>query len=99
MGCADFLARADILGALGFDVLISRFEHDYHIAEYLSGYTDKRIGFAIGLPTVKKLVEEQFYTGLPGGVLEAVGRLYKRSVKAYVYPARDPQTGPRQSTM
>lgn len=93
VGHADFLARADILGAMGFDVLISRFELDYEVAEYLSAYTDKLIGFAIGLGTLKKLVQESFYAGLSGGVLEAVGRLYKRSVKAYVYPTRDPQSG------
>ena len=90
---SDFLARADILGALGFDVLVSRFERDFQVAEYLAAYTDKLIGFAIGLPTVKQLVEEQFYTDLAGGVLEGAGRLFKHSVKAYVYPARDPKTG------
>ncbi len=37
VGHADFLARADILGALGFDVLISRFEPYYQLAEYLAG--------------------------------------------------------------
>jgi hypothetical protein len=89
----DFLARAEILAALGFDVLISRFEFDYQVAEYLSAYSDKLIGFAIGLPTVKQFVQEKFYGELSGGVLEAIGRLYKRSVKAYVYPTRDPQTG------
>jgi hypothetical protein len=89
----DFLARAEILAALGFDVLISRFEFDYQIADYLAAYTDKLIGIAVGLPTLKQFVQEKFYGELSGGVLEAVGRLYKRSVKAYVYPARDPKTG------
>lgn len=93
VGHSDFLARADILGAIGFDVLISRFEQDYQVAEYLAAYTDKLIGFAVGLPTVKKLVQERFYTQLSGGVLEAAGRLYKRSVRAYVYPTFDPQSG------
>ena len=93
IGHGDFLARADILGALGFDVLISRFEQDYQVAEYLAAYTDKLIGFAVGLPQIKKLVEEKFYTEISGGVLEAVGRQYKRSVKLYVYPMRDPQSG------
>jgi hypothetical protein len=88
----DFLARADILAALGFDVLISRFEFDYQVADYLAAYTDQLIGFAVGLPTLKQLIQEK-YGELPGGVLEAVGRLYKRSVRAYVYPARDPKTG------
>ncbi|MBX3376814.1 MAG: hypothetical protein KF678_07405 [Phycisphaeraceae bacterium] len=94
----DFLARAETLGALGFHVLISRFQHDYEIAEYLASYTDRLIGFALSVRTVKQLVQEQFYTHLAGGVLEAVGRLYKRSVKLYIYPARDPESG-RVETM
>ncbi len=89
----DFLARADTLAALGFNVLVSRLEHDYETAEYLASYTDSPIGFAVGMPAVKLLVREQFYTHLAGGVLEAVGRLFKRSVKLYIYPARDPATG------
>ena len=90
---ADFLARADILGALGFDVLISRFQPYYELAEYLSAYTDRMIGIAVGSPSMKQIADEQYYTGLPGGVLESMGRLFKRSVKMYVYPARDPVSG------
>jgi hypothetical protein len=93
-GHDDFLARADILGALGFDVLISRFGPYYQLADYLAIYTDKLIGIAAGLPTVRQQVaDEKYYTDLPGGVLESVGRLYKRSVKMFVYPTRDPVTG------
>src|SRR5580698_3234471 len=90
LGHEDFLARAEILGALGFDVLISRFEPYYQLAEYLAGYTDGLIGIAVGLPTVRQVADEKYYTDLPGGVLESAGRLFKRSVKMYVYPTRDP---------
>jgi hypothetical protein len=96
-GHEDFLARADILRALGFDVLISRFEPYYQLAEYLAGYTDELIGLAVGLPTVRQVADEKYYTDLPGGVLESVGRLFKRSVKMYVYPTRDPVTGQIQT--
>jgi hypothetical protein len=41
VGHSDFLARADVLGALGFDVLISRFEQDFRVAEYLARYTER----------------------------------------------------------
>jgi hypothetical protein len=92
-GHEDFLARADILRALGFDVLISRFEPYYELAEYLARYTDEMIGIAVGLPTIGELADERYYRDLPGGVLESVGRLFKRSVKMYVYPTRDPATG------
>jgi hypothetical protein len=90
---ADFLARADLLRALGLDVLISRFEPYYQLAEYLAGYTDRLIGMAVGLPSVRQIADERYYSDLPGGVLESAGRLFKRSVKMYVYPTRDPVSG------
>ncbi|HEU4367731.1 MAG TPA: TonB-dependent receptor [Methylomirabilota bacterium] len=92
VGHLDFLARADILGALGLDVLISRFEPYYQVAEYLARYTDRPIGMAVGLPSVRQIADEKYFTDLPGGVLESAGRLFRRSVKMYVYPTRDPAT-------
>ena len=97
VGHTDFLARADILRALGFDVLISRFEPFYQMAEYLAGYTDGLIGIAVGLPTVRKVADEKYYPDLRGGVLESAGRLFTRSVKMFVYPTRDPLSGQIQT--
>jgi hypothetical protein len=89
----DFLARADVLHVLGFDVLISRFQPFYQLAAYLAEYTDRMIGIAVGLPAMKDIMDDRFYGDLSGGVLESVGRLFKRSVKMYVYPTADPTTG------
>src|SRR6202035_5558600 len=51
-------------------------------------------GIAVGWPTTRQVVaDEKYYTDLPGGVLESMGRLFKRSVKMYVYPTRDPVSG------
>src|SRR6266481_4627859 len=97
VGHTDFLARADILRALGFDVLISRFEPYYQLADYLAEYTEGLIGIAVGLPAMRQVADEKYYTDLPGGVIESVGRLFKRSVKMYVYPTRDPLTGQIQT--
>ena len=85
----DFLDRAEVLGTLGIDVLISKFQPYYELADYLSFYTDRLIGLAVGMPTIGEIADEKYYTDLPGGVLESVGRLFKRSVKMYVYPTRD----------
>ena len=89
----DFLARADILRALGFDVLVSRFGPYYQLADYLAGCTEGMIGIAVGLPAFRQVADEKYFTDLPGGVLESVGRLFKRAVKMYVYPTRDRETG------
>ncbi len=93
VGHEDFLARADILGALGFDVLISRFEPFHELAEYLARSTDAPVGIAVELPALQQFLDEASHPALPGGVLEAVGRLFKRSVTVYAYPTRDPATG------
>jgi hypothetical protein len=97
IGHPDFLARTDVLRALGFDVLVSRFGAYYQLVEYLAGYTEGLIGLAVGLPDFRQVADERHFTELPGGVLESVGRLFKRSVKMYVYPTRDPVTGEIQS--
>jgi hypothetical protein len=93
VGHPDFLARTDVLRALGVVVLVSRFGPYYELVEYLAGYTDELIGLAVGLPDFRQVADEKYFTDLPGGVLESVGRLFKRSVKMYVYPTLDPVTG------
>jgi hypothetical protein len=93
----DFLACADILGSLGWDVLVSRFEANYQLADYLANYTDKPIGIAMGLSALRQITDEANYKGLAGGLLESAGRLFKRSVKIYVYPTRDTATGQIQT--
>ncbi len=93
VGHEDFLARAEILNVLGIDVLVSRFQPYYQLADYLAAYTDRLIGIAVGVPTVRDVLDERYYEKLDGGALESLGRLFKRSVKMYVYPTRDPVTG------
>ncbi len=88
----DFLARVDILSALGKTVLISNYARYYRLVAYLSRYTQKSIGIALGIPSLKEIFDEKFYTDLEGGLLESLGRLFKSRVKLYVYPWRDPVT-------
>ncbi len=89
----DFLARVDILSALGKQVIISSFPYYYLLTEYLRFYTSNRIVFALGVPNLKRLLDESYYAGLEGGILEGFGRLFKSGVRLFVYPTRDPQTG------
>lgn len=90
---ADFLARVDILGALGRTVLISRFGEYYRLAAYLSRYTNKKIGLVMGVPSLLEIFDEKYYLNLEGGILEALGRMFKHGLKLYVYPTIDKTTG------
>jgi hypothetical protein len=86
---ADFLARVDVLSALGKTVMVSRHAHHYRIAAQIRRYTGKPVGFVLGIPALRELFEEKYYTDLDGGILESFGRLFKSGVKLYVYPSRD----------
>ena len=90
---ADFLARVDILGGLGRTVLISKFGEYYRLAGYLSRYMNKMIGLVMGVPSLMEIFDEKYYLNLEGGILEALGRMFKGGLKLYVYPMIDEATG------
>ena len=89
----DFLARADLLRALGRAVLISNHGPFFRLAEHLSRYTQKAIGIAMGVPALQGIMDAQRHGDLPGRALEAAGRLFTHNVRAYLYPFRDPASG------
>jgi len=90
---ADFLARVDILRALGRTVLISKFGEYYRLAAYLFRYTNKAIGLVMGVPSLIEILNEKYYTNLEGGILEALGRMFKGGLKLYAYPMIDEVSG------
>jgi hypothetical protein len=86
---ADFLERVDMLGSLGKPVLISNFLRYHRLVSYLSRYTQKPIGLPLGLVRLRDILDEKFYVGMPGGILESLGQLFRNGVKLYVYPSLD----------
>ena len=84
----DFLARIHCISALGYSVLVSNYTRYYRLSAYFRRYTDQLIGMAMGINHIQAIFDEQFYENLDGGILEAVGRLFKQDVKLYVYPMR-----------
>ena len=89
----DFLARADVLGAVGKTVLISDYFEYYRLAAYLTRYTSEPIAVTMGVANLLDLFNEKYYTGLEGGILEAFGKLFTKDLRLYVYPLRDHATG------
>jgi len=84
----DFLARVDTLSALGNDVLISNYSEYYRLSAYFRRYTKEMIGLAMGVNNLVELFNEKYYENLAGGILESFGRLFRNSVKLYIYPMR-----------
>jgi hypothetical protein len=89
----DFLARAEVLAAMGKAVLISDYFEYYRLAAYLGRYTTEPIAVTMGITNLVDLFKEEYYAGLEGGILEAFGRLFTKNLRIYVYPLRDQATG------
>jgi hypothetical protein len=84
----DFLSRVDLLGDIGFTVLISNYSEYYRLTSYFRRYTKEMIGVAMGINNLVEIFNEKYYENLEGGILESFGRLFRNAVKLYVYPMR-----------
>ena len=47
----------------------------------------------MGVPSLTEIFDEKYYLNLEGGILEAVGRMFKGGLKLYVYPMIDETAG------
>ena len=88
----DFLARADILAAMGYKVLISDYLEYYRLGQYLRQNTNKPVAICMGSSSLLNIFKEHYYNDLEGGILEAMGRIFKHEVSAYIYPCRNAET-------
>lgn len=88
LDAADFLSRVDILGDIGFTVLISNYSEYYRLTSYFRRYTKEMIGVTMGINNLLEIFNEKYYDNLEGGILESFGRLFRNAVKLYIYPMR-----------
>jgi hypothetical protein len=89
LDAADFLARVDLLGAIGYTVLISNYPEFFRLTSYFRRYTKEMIGVALGINNLVEIFNEKYYDNLEGGILESFGRLFRNAVKLFVYPMRE----------
>jgi hypothetical protein len=89
----DFLHRSYTLSALNKTVLISNFRRYHRLASYLSRYTNRPIGLAMGATKLSEIFDESFYNDNEGGLLGGLGQLFKNPARLYVYPILNLDTG------
>lgn len=82
----DFLARVDMLGHIGYTVLISNYTEFFRLVAYFRRYTKAMIGVALWIDTMHEIFNEKYYDSLEGGILESMGRMFRNAVRLYCYP-------------
>ncbi|MEJ6584048.1 MAG: TonB-dependent receptor [Crocinitomicaceae bacterium] len=90
----DFVDRAELLGTLGYTVMISNYLKHYKMADYLSTIArGQKMGLIVGIYNLQTIFDEKYYGNLPGGLLEAFGRGFGHDISIFVYPAINVETG------
>ena len=87
----DFLGRVDTLVGLGCSVIVTRFGEFYRFRQYLHSCTKRDAGIVISCRNVHDIFNENYYTHMEGGILEAFGKLFTGGTRLYVYPAVQPE--------
>lgn len=84
----DFLARVDLLAALGYNCLISSYATYGELSFYLSNLTNKRLAFVMGYYNLQEVFNHEKYNDRPGGLFGGIGALFGHRTDLFVYPAR-----------
>jgi len=86
----DFLGRVDTITGMGYTAMVSSYFEYFRLATFLRTFTREAIVIVMGVPSLRELFRETYYTNLDGGILEAFGRLLRFDLKIYAYPTMDP---------
>ncbi len=87
----DFLHRVELLNLMGQSVMVSKFQRYYELVRYFRQFRLIKLRIVVGLPTFLRIMEDNQYSDLRGGVLEATGALFQENVKIYLYPTLNDQ--------
>jgi hypothetical protein len=86
---SDFLARVDLLSAIGQKVIITSKETFYSLNTYLMELTKKKIAFVLGTFNLESILDEKSQGMHPHGHLAAIGALVGNRTTLYIYPSMD----------
>ena len=89
MSDEEFLSRADLINALGCNVLVSDYVRTFSLRSWIRSYTHHPIGIVAKATDCNFLFDESFYEGLEGGILEAMGKLFADDTRMFIYPVVD----------
>lgn len=81
----DFLARVDLMCTMGQKVLITNYPQYYKLSSYFAKLNVPHLGLVLGIYNFQQIFTEE-YANVEGGILAALGQLFRDQVKVYIYP-------------
>ena len=87
LSAPEMLTCIQQLTPLG-SVIVTDYPETYLLSRYLRRHSTEPVRFILSVAALAKTMHEAFYQGLPGTLLEGIGRLLATNVKLYVAPMR-----------
>ncbi len=82
----DYLDRVILLNEMGQNVLVSNFKEFYKVSQFICQFPINQLRLVLGANILERILDDEYYTDLKGGILEAMSRLFSNQVKLYIYP-------------
>ena len=94
----DFLARVNLLGALGYHSMISNYKDYGKLSLYLSKNSKKEVAIVFSYYNLEEIFDEKNYRDHQGGLLGRLGEMLGHRTTLYCYPAWDEEKKRRLSS-
>ena len=78
--------RVDLLCALGQKTLITNYPQYYKLANYFARMSVPNLGLMLGIYNFQQVFTDTEYSNTEGGILSALGQLFRDNVRVYIYP-------------
>jgi hypothetical protein len=82
----DFLARVDLVSALGFPTLVTNYAQYFKLSSFFTRFKPKAVGIVLGVYNFIQIFDES-YNDAEGGLLESLGVLFRNNTRVLIYPA------------
>ncbi len=93
----DFLARVDLLSALGQRVLISNFDSYSALNTFFTKYAKKKVGFVMATYNLEEILSNSNEGVSTFGVVGNLAKLIEPNTTLYIYPGRDDEEAQLQT--
>jgi hypothetical protein len=84
----DVLARISLVNSMGHNVLVTHFSQYSQLSEFFSPLQIKNLAIVLGGHNFKRLLEFE-YSKEQGGLLLAIGQMFRHNVEVFVYPFKE----------
>jgi hypothetical protein len=89
---SDLYERVTALTQKGYHVMVTSHLRYFRLSEYFSGRDKHKIGFILSVDNIQTILDDTYYEGMEGGILEAMGKLFASDSTLLAYPNRAPDS-------